>query len=456
MNYKIKFYIPLIIAVAMLIAVTLPVLGLPYCYTESSILLDSIFYLKNNGFGLVFNGTAVELPDLYSLIFAFIARFVSSAPIVLHIISLIFAVLAIMAAYNFGKFFFSVQAGVMSASIMIVQNVFLAQTGLVVPIMMLNACILGGMYFYFREKYNICTVIMCIASLTDVIGMVVSLFLLVSYMRIKYKEWTTKNCMFMALPVVLWVVYQFVSIIVCGKFSMRGLRLSTEPFVSDLWFVFVAQHRWAVTAVLVTVLAVNIVNKNMLYFVKDMAQKGAALFAVVFLALCFIPSEYSWNLVPISIMAVYTGCAISTLHTSYYSKYIIACAVIAVSALAVAQRDSVHDAYVNYKSKVKVDQKTVEIVANCKDADKNIVCDRYLRTFLMYPEMGYLDKTLGSNCISPYNDSIPPHIILVNSYLDNGSWENMCTPLTPSDFEKTHTIYMGNYSSDIYQRKERE
>lgn len=450
MNYKIKFYIPLIIAVAMLLAVTLPVLGLPYCYSETQLLGDSIFFLKNSGIGLVFNHDTVELPDLFSLVFSLFARFVSCKPIVLHLFAMVFPALAIVAAYKFGKFFFSVQAGVIAASIMVVQNVFLAQSGLVLPIMMLNVCILGGLYFFFRERYGLCVVLMCAATLTDIIGLAASVYLLVSYFRIKYREWTMNNSLLMALPIALWLVYQFVSLEVCGRFSIRHLDFSLQNFVENAWFVFIAQHRWAMTAVLVAVLAVNIVNKNMLYFVKEMAWKGTAMFVLMFVTNSVMSPVQSWNLVPISIFAVFTGCAISTLHTSYYSKYIVACAIIAVSALGVTQRKSVSDAYVNYKSKVKVDKKTVELVVKKYDENTCILCDKYFAKYLTNKNFGYVDGAMLYDCIPPSETTKIPQIAIYSSFAPDARLILLRDDVA---YEKKHTIYIGEYEDEILQKK---
>ena len=120
--YKLKFYIPLIIALATLLAISLPLLGLPYCYSETTLLSDSIFYMKNHGIGLVFNGENVELPDLFSLVYSLLAM-ITTNQIVLHLFAMVFPALAIYFAFQFGKFFFSVQGGVIAASIMTVQNV---------------------------------------------------------------------------------------------------------------------------------------------------------------------------------------------------------------------------------------------------------------------------------------------------------------------------------------------
>ncbi len=448
---NVKFYIPLIIAVAMLLAVTLPVLGLPYCYSEAQLLGDSIFYMKNHGIGMVFNGDSVELPDLFSVAYYLLARFITTNPLVLHIISLSFAGLSIAAAYKIGKFFFSVQAGVMSAAIMTVQNIFLAQSGLVLPVMMLNGCILGGLYTFFREKYNTCTVLMCAAALTDLTGLFASALLLVAYYRAKYKEWNMSQNFILALPIALWFVYQSISLGVCGKFSTRAAEFSFSNFAENARFIFIAQHRWAMTAVLLAVVAVNTVNKNMLYYVKDMAWTSAAMFGIIFITNSILTSEQRWNLVPVSMMAVCTGCAISTLHTSYYSKYIAACAVMAAGALGVTQRTSVGDAYLNYKSKVKVDMKTIELIGTNSDGNGIIFCDKYLYKYLTNKDFGYIDDLTTYHCTT-YDTTARSQWAI---YTDFAAGDDLQRIREDENYDKRNTIFIGDCTNEIYQKKKK-
>ena len=175
-----------------------------------------------------------------------------------------------------------------------------------------------------------------------------------------------------------------------------------------------------------------------------MAWKGAAVFGLLFVSNSILSDEPSSCLVPISLMAIYTGCAISTLHTSYYSKYIVACALMAVSALGVTQRNSVSDAYVNYKSKVKVDLKTAELIAARAKSYESILCDKYFKRILTNREFGYINDTTMLSCpddksyyqwLIYSNFTTDPHVILLRE---------------DESFEKKHTIYIGECVDEIY------
>ena len=159
MKNKLEYHIPLIITAVMALAIKIPCFFMPMCYSEAQLYTDKVFALKNSGLTTVFaSDGSVQLPDLFSVLTAFFSRFVSTENAFLHAFSLVFAALSVITAYKFGKFFFSVYGGVISAALMTVQNVFLAQTGLVLPQMALNFFILCALYCYFREKFAWCSV----------------------------------------------------------------------------------------------------------------------------------------------------------------------------------------------------------------------------------------------------------------------------------------------------------
>lgn len=446
-NSKIEYYIPLILAVAMLMAVCLPMLGLPYCYREAEIMSDSILFLRNHGLGLVMNREMVEFPNLFSVLFYGVASFLGSNPWILHSISLGFSAMSIVLAYKFGKFFFSMQAGVMSASLMCVQNVYMAQTGLVLPVMMLNMCILGGLYMFFREKYFWCMIMMLIATLTDITGLAASLIILISYLKIQYKEWTTSKNIMLSIPILAWAVMEMASIYTCGRFSIRHIEFSPMNFVNNLYFIFIAQYRFVITVMLIIMVIVNANGNGTLYFVRDMAKKCVGMLAALYICNSLISAESSWNLTTISLLCIFTGCTISSMPISYPNKYIITCVIMMASALSVLHRNQVDDSTVNYKSKIKVDMMTVSVVEDGNKDESAILCDKYFYRYLTSRELGYCN--MRHNCVLPGNDTIPYRWAIYSNF-DTTSAIN--TVRDNADFTKFSTVFKNDYTNEIYKR----
>ncbi|MCQ2252717.1 MAG: hypothetical protein MJZ61_04625 [Bacteroidales bacterium] len=450
-NNKIEFHIPLIFSVSMLLAMMLPTLSLPYCYSETQLLGDSIFYLMNHGIGAVFCNNDVQLPDLFSLIFSYVTKYLGSNPWILHSITLIFSAFSIIIAYKFGKFFCSVQAGVMAAGIMCTQNVFVAQSGLILPIMMLNCSILGAFYFFYREKYNWCMIASSAATLIDITGFASAIFMFVAHFKMKYREWTVRQNIMMTIPIALWFLYQFASIAICGKITIRNINFDWMNWITNLRFIAVDQYRIVITGILAIILIVNMINKQMQYFVKDMANNGIILMVIYFAVNSVFGDSNSWNLPAISMLMIFTGCTISTLHVSYYYKYIIACSMMMASAMSAISKTDFSDAHVNYKSKIKVDLKTVRLIEENAEGEEVIFCDKYFQRFITVKELGYRQGAKNYECVTSNEDIFKIYNWTIYSNFD--PTESLKLAREDGDYEKRSTIYIEDCCNEIYQLK---
>ncbi len=450
-NNKLEYHIPLILAAILLSAVSIPMTAMPYCYSEASLMTDSIMYLNSNGLGLVYNNGYVEFPNFFALIYYGIAKILGTGAMMLHITAMAFSAISMIIAYKFGKFFFSVQAGVMSAALMCVQNVYMAQTGLVLPQMMLNACILGGMHLFFREKYLGSTILMTLAALTDISGVVASGILIIAYLRIQYRDWSSGKSVLLAMPIIIWIAVQSASLMVCGKFSMRYNGTSLSNFVENIYFVSAAQNRFAITGVILIVLIVNKIKKTTQYFVRDMGANSVMMILGLYICNSLTGNTESWNLAAISLLAVLAGCAISTLPISYPNKYIITCLLMVTSMASILTDHSVDDASVRYKTKIKVDLRTVNMIESSANEGDYVLCDQNFKRLISNPELGYAQGI---------------KLTLLDITDDEGITESMADWAIYSNFDtlstsiresenlvKNSTIFINNYSNEIYKRK---
>ncbi len=435
----------------MLMAVAVPMITMPYCYSEASLMTDSIMYLKDNGLGLVYNNGYVEFPNLFALLYYGLAKILGTGALMMHITAMAFSALSIMIAYKFGKFFFSVQAGVMSAALMCVQNVYMAQTGLVLPQMMLNACILGGMHMFFREKYLGSTILMTLAALTDISGIMASGILIIAYLRIKYRDWSAGKSMLLAMPIIIWIAMQSASLMICGKFSMRYYQTSLANFAENIYFVSAAQNRFAITAIILIVLIVNKIKKTTQYFVRDMAANGVMMILGLYICNSLIDNTESWNLTSISLLAILAGCAISTLPISYPNKYIITCLLMVTSMASILTDMSVDDASVRYKTKIKVDMKTVNMIESSANDGDYVLCDGNFKRLISNPELGYAHGNRLTLLDMADDEGITESMADWAIY---SNFDTLSTSIRESDIlVKNSTIFINDYSNEIYKRK---
>ena len=450
-NNTLEFHIPLILALLMTAAGTLPMMDLPYCSSETELMTDSILYMKNNGLGLIYNNGYVEFPNIFAIIYYGIASLPGTGKLIMHITAAVFSVISIITAYKFGKFFFSVQAGVMSASIMCVQNVFMAQTGLVLPQMMLNACILGGFYLYFREKYLGCSIMMSLAAMTDITGLAAAAFLLVSYLKIKYREWSTGKNILLAVPIFLWVAYESASLIICGKLSIRYHDTSIDNFAENLYFIFADQFRFVISGLVVILFIINKLRKNTQYFVKDMGQNCIGMIAVIYICNSLIDNNQSWNLTTVSLLSVLAGCCISTIPISYQNKYIITCGLIIASLAGIFNDQNINDASIKYKNRIKVDMKTASMINESARDGEHILCDQYFKKIFSLPELGYITN----NKLKVFDIDLTDEVCTsMADWAVASSGDTLSYQVREiGNLGKVSSVYMNGYCNEIYRKK---
>lgn len=368
---------------------------MPMCYSEAQVYTDKIFALQNSGLAVVFaSDGSVQLPDLFSVIAALFARFVSQDNVFLHTFSLIFAVLSVITAYKFGKFFFSIYGGVISAALMTVQNVFLAQTGLVLPQMALNFLVLTALYCYFREKFAWCSLLLSLAVLIDILGFLTSIFILSAYYKEKSnREWKLSTNIALCLPVAIWFIYQFLSVNICGTLSIRGFDFDVNNLLNILNFTFVEQFRFVLTVALLTSALIIKFSKDTDFYAGDILKTAGIYFGFILVLGSLFKADESFNLLLVSILAIMTGCSISVLNINFRYKYLITCGLIIVFAVDTFSEEKYTDAYLSYKDKIETDKKTVSILTDKLQGGEVIFCDKYFKMFLEHSSLGYLSHS---------------------------------------------------------------
>ncbi|MBR4677231.1 MAG: hypothetical protein IKO99_04435 [Bacteroidales bacterium] len=392
MKNKLEYHIPLIITAVMALAIKIPCFFMPMCYSEAQLYTDKVFALKNSGLTTVFaSDGSVQLPDLFSVLTAFFSRFVSTENAFLHAFSLVFAALSVITAYKFGKFFFSVYGGVISAALMTVQNVFLAQTGLVLPQMALNFFILCALYCYFREKFAWCSVLLTLAALTDILGILTSVFVLTAYYKEKSnREWKLSTNIALCLPVVIWFAYQFLSVNICGTLSIRGFDFDVKNLLNILNFTFIEQFRFVLSAVFLTAALITKFSKNTDFYAGDVFKTSGIYFGFILVSGSLFKAEESFNILFVSILAIMTGCAVPLLNIHFRYKYLITCGLIIVFAVDTFIEEKYTDSYLSYKDKVEVDKKAVTVLTDKLQGGETILCDKYFKMFLEHSALGYM------------------------------------------------------------------
>lgn len=455
-NNKFEFYIPVTLSIFMLLAIKIPYINLPFCYSEAELLTDSIYYLNFNGLSTVFSGDSVELPDLFSVLISYFVKYVSADTIYLHSLTMVFSILTIYIAYKFGKFFFSIQAGVMSAAIIAVQNVFISQSGLVLPYMMLNLLILSGVFAYFREKFGLSALLICLAVLTDITGLFTAIFVSIHYyVTSRSRDWKMRKNVALCLPILIWFLYEIASVMICSKLTIRNFDFSIMNFVDNLNFIFIQQFRFVLLIMFAATLIITKFSNENQYYAHDIFKGASILFAILFVVISCFSNTESYNLSLITFFGIAVGCGISILNISYYQKYIICCLLMICFAFNAIFDKKNSDAYLSYKDKIEVDIKTIENIKPVLKKDNIILCDKYYDKFFKYSKLGYVD--INFNCVENYK--IMTKLTDSTDIFDFGIISNLkdsksiLTPEKSSAYKCISKISKNNYETQLLKKK---
>jgi len=132
------FLIGLLAVIIIFIGVKIPFLSLPYYWDEAWAYGPAIRTMESTGLGILPNALPPELSRGHPLLFHFLGagwmKLFGTSVTAAHIFPLLVSVLLLVAVYAFGKkIFLSSKAGFTAAFALALQPIFLAQSGLLSP-----------------------------------------------------------------------------------------------------------------------------------------------------------------------------------------------------------------------------------------------------------------------------------------------------------------------------------
>ncbi len=323
---NIKYSIPLVLAVVVLVVFRFPDLNSSITACESDFLaiqkidFDSILQSKSPFFsGLISLGANVFGCNL----------------LFLRILSFVFVTLSIIVVYKFANYFFGLQCGVISASLLTVQNIFIIQSGLVVPDFMLSFFIIIAFYYYFREKYVATFVFLVLGLLTSSITIAVCIFLiLVSFLKhITCKNEDIVKPVFLSFfPILIFIVLNLVF-----YQNIENWDFSSEDYLDKLlkylYFIFVGQCRSFLLPVVVAAVLTAFIRKEKYSQATQIIFSLLIFVLVLVLFLAFLNYKESFSLPAIAILCIAIGYCIGFLNTDYVYKYLITSILIIIFSI---------------------------------------------------------------------------------------------------------------------------
>ncbi len=191
-------------------------LYLPFYWDEAWVYGPAVRLMAINGISLLPDALPVDLyrghPMLFHSLNAVWLKIAGNTIFSAHFFNLVISGILILVVFLFCRKFFNEQIGVAAAFVLCLQSVFLAQSTLVLPEMMLALFCLTALYFYLQHKYVLYIIFSAAALLTKETGIAVIIACGIHYAFFKWDKKITifsylKGMVKMAIPVIPFIVF---------------------------------------------------------------------------------------------------------------------------------------------------------------------------------------------------------------------------------------------------------
>ncbi len=385
------------------------ILTLPFYWDEAWVYGPAVRILAERGPSLLPGTLPVEYARGHPLLFHFLnamwIKITGDSFFSMHLFNLIIACFLLFSVYVFGKHLLSAAAGFWSVLILCLQQVFIAQSTLVLPEVMLSLFCLLAIYHFLRGKWIYYSVFAGAAVLTKETGIVVimTVCIFITIRHIRNRQLFTRvsllNIFRSIAPLSLlllfillqyklygWVIFPDHAGYIVQDFSTFYNRL-VEGYSASL-FIYDGRNFLFFTAfgVLILLLALrkSVQFTETLYFLL--------LFIFLFLivsSLNFFSNRYILCLVPIFILLT-TGIIV---QAAEWKKYMIllfpAYMILQIPFLRVRSNSDNNIGYINA---VETNMELVNYMKSNKMQDEKIVAFFITRYLLINPYSGYVSK----------------------------------------------------------------
>lgn len=388
---NLEFYIPLIIGVYLLFAFRFNIYVMPLSYSETEFLSQMIFSNDNSRLELFAN----NVPNIPALVYYLIYSIFGENIIAIRITATLFAILGIFVVFKFGNFFFGKQAGIFAATMLIVQNIFLAQFATVQPEIINTILLISALYCFLREKYRTMCIWLVLAVNINISGILAILFLLGAFLLKRNIENKSKSLVFFLIPIAVAATVEAINMVIFGELSvLKNFSITSyaEDITDRLNFTFVLQQRLTLTLIFI----ISIITAAIQRQIEGFEVKNYIYIAVFMLLIVATEttthSDYCTLLVSVALLAVITGASFSSINIFYAYKYIIISALILLFAVFAARSKNTSCEYISHTHQTETDIKAIKYLNETVSPTDSIMCSNTFYKLLTNKYLGYISE----------------------------------------------------------------
>ena len=368
---------------------------LPFSYSETEFLSQNIF--SDNGLELQL--FAHKVPNIPALIYYLIFNILGANITVIRATAAVFAIIGVFVVFKLGNFFFGKQAGIFSATILIVQNIFLAQFATVKPEMINAVLLISALYCFLREKYRTMCIWLVLAVNINISGILAILFLLTSFLIRRNNSNKSQSLVFFLIPIVTSATAELVNLIMYGELSVLKDFISNDfasKLIEETSFVFVLQQRLSIALIFV----IAIITAALQHQIETFEIKNYVYAAVFMILIIISETAFDTDLCPlitaVMLLAIITGAAFASINIFYVYKYIIISILIICFAIFAARSRNISCEYISHTHQTETDLRAVRYITENISPNDTIMCSKSFYKMLNNKYLGYSTQNNNS------------------------------------------------------------
>ncbi len=415
----------------------IPHLSLPYYWDEAWVYGPAVRLMAQNGPGLLPDALPVHYSRGHPLLFHFLAsgwlKIFGNTITVSHSFALFVSVVLIITLYYTGSKLFDKNVALASVLLLLMQPIFLAQSGLVLPEVMLALFVLLSIFFFLKQKpvlYFISATLMLFTKETGVAIVFVAFILEIFRQKSVFIDrfWLAIRILFVAgSPVLVLFAYLIVQYFYHGWlfFPDHTGYITFDP--ATVWnritegygaYIFIYQGRNLLFFSALLLLVYGIIRKVNIEHKYELFSLCAFVLGFILVSsVNFFSNRYIMSIIPLFLLITL---AITFQFFKKATMRIVFICIALVLQIPILKKQSNSDHNLGYLNAIKTN---VAMVEYCKELN---IKDQAVYTY-------FITREILSNPLSGYISAEDKYSKLSSSYSDDHDFYIFSSYDTPKD-----------------------
>lgn len=407
----------------------------PYFWDEMGVYGKGIQYLFANGNGMLPASLPPDIsrghPLLFSAIHAVVIQIFGNNFFVSHFFALLVSSATVLSTYLLAQHFLPKVLAAGAASLLLCQNIFIAQSTLVIPEMSIALISTLALWSYFKRHYLFTILVLCIGVwvkesviiIAAFIGLIQVIELIHSGIYLK----KAKQLLLFTLPLIAFIGFLLIQKIQNGwYFFPYHTEIVQESAFNGFWdklerhftFIFYKQGRkyWLIAS-LIGLFTLPFIRRGKSLFTLF----GFLIVNLLVFSLAFYMDRYLLYLYPVLVILVVHGLKVLSFGSDWISLLLIA-GMASLSLLELKNDTFRYDVSVAYEDVIRVHEEAVSQL--CEIDESIIIVGSNFPIYMSLDDfnLGYLNEACHARIdLTPF-DQEPSYLLLYQDTIQRGNY----------------------------------